>query len=94
MPLSFFNGLIFGTILGVSALIAVSVSNEIVGSKGLKESASMVPLSQAPDISAITPIVISEVDRRPYIKLPASINARLPTHLILDLFFRQEINNY
>ena len=87
MPLSFFNGLIFGTILGVSALIAVSVCNEIVGSKGLKESASMVPLSQAPDISAITPIVISEVDRRPDIMLLASMNVRFTIPLILSLPF-------
>ena len=87
MPLSFFNGLILGTILGLSALIAVSVSNEIVGSKGLKDFAIIVPLSQAPSISVIIPIVISEVDRRPYIKLLASMNVRLPTPLILGLFF-------
>ena len=87
MPLSFFNGLILGTILGLSALIAVSVSNEIVGSKGLKDFAIIVPLSQAPSNSVITPIVISGVDRRPYIKLLASMNVRLPTPLILGLFF-------
>ena len=87
MRLSFFNGLILGTVLGVSALTAVSVSNEIVGSKGLKDVALIVPLSKAPDISVITPIVRSEVDRRPNIMLLASINARLPITIILDLSF-------
>ena len=71
MRLPFFNGLILGTILGVSALIAVSVSNEIEGSK---EFALTAPLLQAPDWSFITPIIISEVDRRPDIMLLASIN--------------------
>ena len=87
MWLSFFNGIILGTIFGVSALIAVSVSNEIVGSKGLKDFALIVPLSKAPDISVITPIFRSEVNRRPDIML-LNINARLPIPTILDLFFK------
>ena len=87
MRLSFFNGLILGTVLGVSALTAVSVSNEIVGSKGLKEFALLAPLLQAPDISVITPITISQVDRRPNIMLLASINVRLSIPLILSLSF-------
>ena len=87
MRLSFFNGLILGTVLGVSALTAVSVSNEIVGSKGLKEFALLAPLLQAPDISVITPIAISQVDRRPNINLLASINVRLSIPLILSLSF-------
>ena len=84
MRLPFFNGLILGTILGVSALIAVSVSNEIEGSK---EFALTAPLLQAPDWSFITPIIISEVDRRPYIMLLASINAGLSIPLILNSSF-------
>jgi len=87
MWLSFFNGIILGTIFGVSALIAVSVSNEIVGSKGLKDFALIVPLSKAPDISVITPIFRSEVDRRPNIMLLASMNASLSRPIILDLPF-------
>ena len=87
MRLSFFNGLILGTIFGVSALIVVSVSNEIVGSKGLKDFALIVPLSKAPDISVITPIFRSEVDRRPNIMLLASMNASLSRPIILDLPF-------
>ena len=78
MRLSFFNGIILGTIFGVSALIAVSVSNEIVGSKGLKDFSLIVLLSKAPDISVSTPIFRSEVDRRPDIMLLAIMNARLP----------------
>ena len=87
MWLSFFNGIILGTIFGVSALIAVSVSNEIVGSKGLKDFALIVPLSKAPDISVITPIFRSEVDRRPNVMLLVSMNASLPMPIILDIFF-------
>ena len=87
MRLSFFNGIILGTIFGVSALIVVSVSNEIVGSKGLKDFALIVPLSKAPDISVITPIFRSEVDRRPNIMLLASMNASLSRPIILDLPF-------
>ena len=82
-----FFGLVFGTILGVSALIAVSISNEIVGSKGLEEVALIVPLSKAPDIYVIIPIVRSEVDRHPDIMLLASMNAILPMPIILDLSF-------
>ena len=84
MRLPFFNGLILGTILGVSALIAVSVSNEIEGSK---EFALTAPLLQVPDWSFITPIIISEVDRRPDIMLLASINSGLSIPLILDSSF-------
>ena len=84
MRLPFFNGLILGTILGVSALIAVSVSNEIEGSK---EFALTAPLLQVPDWSFITPIIISEVDRRPDIMLLASINAGFSIPLILDSSF-------
>ena len=87
MRLPFFNGLILGTILGVSALIAVSVSNEIEGSKGFKEFALTAPLLQAPDRFLITPIIISEVDRRPDIMLLASINSGLSIPLILDSSF-------
>ena len=87
MRLSFFNGIILGTIFGMSALIAVSVSNEIVGSKGLKDFALIVPLSKAPDISVITQIFRSEVDRRPDIMLLASINSGLSIPLILDSSF-------
>ena len=71
---------------GVSALIAVSVANEILGSKGLKDFALIVPLSKAPDISVITPIFRSEVDRRPNIMLLASMNASLSIPIILDLY--------
>ena len=87
MRLSFFNGLILGTILGFSALITVSVSNEIVGLKGLKDFALIVPLSKPPDISVITQIFRSEVDRRPNIMLLASMNASLPMPIMLDLSF-------
>ena len=87
MRLSFFNGIILGTIFGVGALIAVSVSNEIVGSKGLKDFALIVPLSKAPDISVITPIFRSEVDRRPDIMLLARMNARIPVPKVLYLSF-------
>ena len=86
MRLSFFNGIILGTIFGVSALIAVSVSNEIVGSKGLKDFALIVPLSKAPDISVIPLIFRSEVDRRHDIILLASMNASLSIPIILDLY--------
>ena len=88
MRLSFLNGLILGTILGVSVLAAVSVSNEVVGLKGLKPSALTAPLSKAPDILVITTIFISVVDRRPDVMLLASMTARFPKALILELSAR------
>ena len=88
MRLSFLNGLILGTIIGVSALTAVSVSKEIVGSKGLKDFALIVPLSKVPDMLVLTTTVISEVDQRPDVMLLASMNARFPKPLILGLSAR------
>ena len=88
MRLPFLNGLILGTVLGVTVLAAVSVSNEVVGSKGLKLGVLIVPLSKVPDMLVLTTIVISEVDQRPDVMLLASMNARFPKPLILGLSAR------
>ena len=82
---SFFNGLIIGAIIGVSALVMFSISNEVAGLNGLKLDTLTAPLSKAPGILAITTITISEVDRRPDAMLPAMINSRLPQPLVLSL---------
>ena len=88
MRLSFFNGLILGTILGVSVLAAVSVSNEVVASKGLKLGVLIVPLSKVPDMVVLTTIVISEVDQRPDVMLLASMNPDFQNPSILGLSAR------
>ena len=82
---SFFNGLIIGAIIGVSALVMFSISNEVVVLNGLQLDALTAPLSKAPDIIAITTIIISEVDRRPDAMLPVIINSRLPQPSVLSL---------
>ena len=85
MGSSFRNGLILGATLGMSTLAVVSISNEVVGLKGLNLDALTVPLSKAPDIFAITTIIISEVDRRPDAMLLASMNGRFSQPLVLSL---------
>ena len=82
---SFFIGLIIGSIIGASALVMFSISNEVVGLNGLKLDTLTAPLSKAPGILAITTITISEVDRRPDAMLPVIINSRLPQPLVLSL---------
>ena len=83
MRLPFFNGVILGTIIGVSILAAVSVSNEILGSKGLDAWVTLAPISEAPAAVAITKISEPEVENHPKIKLQYILNARVlqPTSL-------------
>ena len=85
MRLPFFNGVILGTIIGVSALAAVSVSNEILGSKGLDAWVTLAPLSEAPATFAIIKISEPEVETRPKIKLQYILNVRVLQPKSLDL---------
>ena len=84
MRLPFLNGVILGTIIGVSALAAVSVSNEILGSKGLDAWVTLAPLSEAPATFAIIKISEPEVETRPKIKLQYILDARILQPASLD----------
>ena len=76
MRLQFFNGVILGTIIGASTLAAVSMSNEILGSKGLDAWVTVVPILEAPATVTITKISEPEVENQPKIKLQYILNVR------------------
>ena len=85
MRLPFLNGVILGTVIGVSALAAVSVSNEILGSKGLDAWVTLVPLSEAPANFAIIKISEPEVETLPKITIQSILNVRVLQPKSLDL---------
>ena len=65
MRLSFFNGLIWGAVLGVSGLIVLSIVNEIPGIRGLASDVVIIPVSETPVVSPPAPMPKFELERRP-----------------------------
>jgi polysaccharide deacetylase 2 family uncharacterized protein YibQ len=65
MRLSFFNGLIWGAVLGVSGLIVLSIVNEIPGIRGLASDVVITPVSETPVVSPPAPMPKFELERRP-----------------------------
>jgi polysaccharide deacetylase 2 family uncharacterized protein YibQ len=65
MRLSFFNGLIWGAVLGFSGLIVLSILNEIPGIRGLASDVVITPVSEAPVVSPPAPMPKFELERRP-----------------------------
>ena len=65
MRLSFFNGLIWGAVLGVSGLIVLSIVNEIPGIRGLASDVVITPVSETPVVSPPAPMPTFELERRP-----------------------------
>ena len=65
MRLSFFNGLIWGAVLGVSGLIVLSILNEIPGIRGLASDVVITPVSETPVVSPPAPMPKFELERRP-----------------------------
>ena len=65
MRLSFFNGLIWGAVLGFSGLIVLSILNEIPGIRGLASDVVITPMSETPVVSPPAPMPKFELERRP-----------------------------
>ena len=65
MRLSFFNGLIWGAVLGVSGLIVLSIVNEIPGIRGLASDVVITPVSETPVVSPPAPMPKFELERHP-----------------------------
>jgi polysaccharide deacetylase 2 family uncharacterized protein YibQ len=65
MRLSFFNGLIWGAVLGVSGLLVLSIVNEIPGIRGLVSDVVITPVSETPVVSPPAPMPKFELERRP-----------------------------
>ena len=65
MRLSFFNGLIWGAVLGFSGLIVLSILNEIPGIRGLASDVVITPVSETPVVSPPAPMPKFELERRP-----------------------------
>ena len=65
MRLSFFNGLIWGAVLGFSGLIALSILNEIPGIRGLASDVVITPVSETPVVSPPASMPKFELERRP-----------------------------
>ena len=65
MRLSFFNGLIWGAVLGVCGLIVLSIVNEIPGIRGLASDVVITPASEAPVVFPSAPMPKFELERRP-----------------------------
>ena len=65
MRLSFFNGLIWGAVLGFSGLIVLSILNEIPGIRGLASDVVITPVSETPVLSPPAPMPKFELERRP-----------------------------
>ena len=84
MRLPFFNGVILGTIFGASTLVAVLVSNEILGSNGLDAWVTVVPPSEVPATAASPKITKPELETRPKNKLQYILDARMLQPASLD----------
>ena len=67
MRLSFFNGLIWGAVLGVSGLIVLSIVNKIPGIRGLASDVVITPVSETPVVSPPAPMPKFELERHPYV---------------------------
>ena len=65
MRLSFFNGLIWGAVLGFSGLIVLSILNEIPGIRGLASDVVITPVSETPVVSPPASMPKFELERRP-----------------------------
>ena len=65
MRLSFFNGLIWGAVLGFSGLIVLSILNEIPGIRGLAPDVVITPVSETPVVSPPASMPKFELERRP-----------------------------
>ena len=60
MQLPFFNGLIWGTLIGGAGLVVLSLSHDVLNLKGLNPEVTVLPISQSPDtaMTAQVPVLI------------------------------------
>ena len=51
MQRPFFNGLIWGTLIGGAGLVILSLSHDVLNLKGLNTEVTVLPVAQSPDMA-------------------------------------------
>ena len=62
MQLPFFNGLIWGTLIGGAGLVVLSLSHDVLNLKGLNPEVTVLPISQSPDTAMTAQVPVIDLD--------------------------------
>jgi len=73
MQLPFFNGLIWGTLIGGAGLVVLSLSHDVLNLKGLNPEVTVLPISQSPDTAMTAQVPVIDLDP------PSNYQRRVPS---------------
>ena len=79
MQLPFFNGLIWGTLIGGAGLVVLSLSHDVLNLKGLNPEVTVLPISQSPDTAMTAQVPVIDLDPPSELSAPRSILSQGPT---------------
>ena len=67
MQLPFFNGLIWGTLIGGAGLVVLSLSHDILNLQGLDPEVTVLPVGQSPDMATASEVTaeVNDASARP-----------------------------
>ena len=79
MQRPFFNGLIWGTLIGGAGLVILSLSHDVLNVKGLNPEVTVLPVAQSPDMAMTSEVEVSDLDPPSELSAPRSVLSQGPS---------------
>ena len=79
MQRPFFNGLIWGTLIGGAGLVILSLSHDVLNLKGLNPEVTVLPVAQSPDMAMTSEVEVSDLDPPSELSAPPSVLSQGPS---------------
>jgi hypothetical protein len=79
MQLPFFNGLIWGTLIGGVGLVVLSLSHDILNLQGLDPEVTLLPVGQSPDLATASQVTVIDLDPPLENSAPPAVVLQAPT---------------
>tara|TARA_B100000497_G_scaffold26324_1_gene31045 strand:- start:560 stop:1669 length:1110 start_codon:yes stop_codon:yes gene_type:complete len=87
MQLPFFNGLIWGTLIGGAGLVVLSLSQDILNLQGLDPEVTVLPVGQSPDMATASEVTVIDLDPPLENSAPPAVVSQAPTAASLGRSF-------
>ena len=87
MQLPFFNGLIWGTLIGGAGLVVLSLSHDILNLQGLDPEVTVLPVGQSPDMATASEVTVIDLDPPLENSAPPAVVSQAPTAASLGRSF-------
>ena len=87
MQLPFFNGLIWGTLIGGAGLVVLSLSHDILNLQGLDPEVTVLLVGQSPDMATASEVTVIDLDPPLENSAPPAVVSQAPTAASLGRSF-------